>query len=299
MVIGSTVQFVGDTLTAGRGVDGTPGAAGEATPNYAAPQAPAGTSPSLNGAGLEEPGVGGNQTCANQDSSAGGNGGDQENSLGPPAPTNGTAVPLPPPVTDAGAPPEDGLAGGTTLEMGPSGDPGATGEPRPAGTMATTLGALTSTPSSATWEPTTGGGGGTGGPGQGGGGGNGLDSQGRASPAGGGGAGGCGGTGGGGGAGGGASVAALAIESSISLTGCTVITGGGGTGGEGGTGQDGEVGGLGGGGGSGGGTGAEAVEMAPEAREAQAAPAASPPLRRRRLSGIGASHGPELDLHRQ
>ena len=254
VVLGSGVQLVGVTLQAGRGVDGSPGPGGEASPNYADPTGPPGTSPSQ----ANPVALGGTQTCANQDSSTGGSGADNMSGAAPytfVVATAGTAVPLPPPMTDAGATREDGLPGptGTLVLNGKpsayavlSGDPGAPGQPRPAGTLATTLGTLASTPSSATWEPTAGGAGAAGGPGQGGGGGAGLDPAGNPSLGGGGGAGGCGGAGAAGGAGGGASVAVLSIHSSISLTGCTVITGGGGTGGLGGTGQDGEPGGAGG-----------------------------------------------------
>ena len=267
VVIGSSVQFVGDTITAGRGVDGSPGPGGAASSNYSEPIAAAGTPAS---AGEANAAPGGTQTCANQDSSQGGAGADNMSGSPPYTfiqPTAGSAVPEPPPVTDAGLPHDDGLPGptGQLTTTNPvanaavlPGDPGAYGQPGPAGSSATTLGALTSTTSSASWTPTGGGSGAAGGPGQGGGGGAGLDPNTQPSVGGGGGAGGCGGTGGGGGAGGGASVALLSIQSSLTLTGCTVITGGGGSGGTGGTGQDGQAGGAGGaglndnGGGSGG-----------------------------------------------
>ncbi|HXX67346.1 MAG TPA: hypothetical protein VEK07_09205 [Polyangiaceae bacterium] len=72
---------------------------------------------------------------------------------------------------------EDGLPGPTgnlVLNGKPSAyaalsrDPGAPGQPRPAGSLATTLGTLSSTPTAATSAPAAGGAGSTGGPGHGG-----------------------------------------------------------------------------------------------------------------------------------
>jgi len=241
VIQGSTATLLTVTLTAGRGVDGTPAASGNSTPNYTAAKAADGAA--TTDAPVTGPGAAGGalNVCADQSSSQGGNGG------GSVPATSGTATPLPPPVTLATPScsilsfcpvTHDGAAGAT----GATGDDGAYGIPPAGGSAASTFGTLSTTNIPATWTPTHGGAGGNGGPGQGGGGGGGGKDGVVAIGGGGGGSGGCGGAGGAGGAGGGASLALLSVDNlSLSLTDCTLITAGGGAGSAGGNGQDGQA----------------------------------------------------------
>jgi len=95
VVLSSGVQFVGVTLQAGRGVDGSPGPGGEAArTTRTSPRPPARRTSQPNPIAL-----GAAQTCANQDSSTGGSGADNMSGAAPyidVAATAGTAVPLPP-----------------------------------------------------------------------------------------------------------------------------------------------------------------------------------------------------------
>jgi hypothetical protein len=210
------------TVTAGKGVVGTPG--GTVT-NWSG-TAPPGTSPVDN---LHGGGPGGVNACGDGSTSTGGTGG-----FGA-AGDNGSSVP------SVASPSPNGGTGGVSCTNGTAAVSGA--PPGTGGAGATSSGSITSTG----WSAGPSGLAGTrGSVAQGGGGGGGVEPLGfEPSPGGGGGAGGCGGGQGLGGSTGGSSIGILVDQATLALTSVTVTASAAGAGGLGGVGQLGQAGGAG------------------------------------------------------